>query len=179
MTKKEFIEQELISFVKANPAENMIPSAIAEHFLDLTFTEETDGKKTYEPTDIKFYTTDKEQLSYILSGALYGSPWFGADYRDEDKPLANPDDCFEDKLADILLKGGKITIYETDEYNPDEDAPDAEWNHEISLADIEKGLQIVQQKYPRFWVDLVEENIDLWGYDAILQCAIFGELVFG
>lgn len=171
MTKKEFVEKELEKFIDENPYADT--SEIAEHFLGLTFNgEETTTPKNPEPTDVDYYLKNKDELVYILSGALSGSPWFEVDW-DENSPLiSEPDQCIEDDCADILLGGGKINIHEMEE-------DDGEGNHEITLDDIRRGLEIVKDKYPHAWTSLVDEQADLWDYDAILQCAVFGELVYG
>ena len=184
MTKKEFIEKELAWFTAQNPYGDS--AELAEHFLNLTYpgdeTPSTPGNPSTTDASIE-NLLKREQLIDILSGALYGSPWFGADYKTEDyleikNGVNDEDECFEDKLADLLLAGKKINIYDIEEME-DEDDDEGEWNHWLDLNDIRRGLLIVRDKYPDFYRDLVEEYADLWDYDSVLQCAIFGELTFG
>lgn len=49
----------------------------------------------------------------------------------------------------------------------------------LDLASIEKGLEILQERYPHYWRDIEDENADAYTGDAFLQCALFGELVYG
>ena len=51
--------------------------------------------------------------------------------------------------------------------------------HTITLDDIIKGFKIVRDKYPHFYKDIMEENYDLIGADAVIQCAVFDEVVYG
>lgn len=126
----------------------------------------------------KFLT--KEELSNILEGGLAGSSWFGADYYDEDNKtyanLVSPDsEYFCDKLADVLVGGGKIVIFDAE----DEDEDDNEVRYTVTIENFRKALELMRDGYPQHWADLVEENADFWTYDAILQLAVFNELVYG
>ena len=70
-------------------------------------------------TKITVTELDHEDLVNLLSTALYGSSWFEADYDNNIyKSLEIKEgDCFEDKLADMLLAGHKITIIDLDKMN--------------------------------------------------------------
>lgn len=135
---------------------------------------------------IKDFTTNHENLSNLLSVATYGNEWplVKAFKSDNDKGLFADCDCCEDKWAKGLMQGKGIMVY--DWYNEDVDEWDGtletfpkEAKHHLTLADIEKGLETMRDKYPRHWADLVEENDDLITGDVFLQCAVFGELVYG
>ena len=109
-------------------------------------------------------------IVHILSGAFTGSYWIdGIDYAESSKQITrNPNDCLEDILAKILEKGLSFDIIDTeDEY------------YNLTKEKLENGLQIVQEKYPDFYKDFVEENGDYYTYDAILQCALFDDIIFG
>ncbi len=126
-----------------------------------------------------------DELVDLLSTALYGSSWFEADYdNDKYKLIENKEgDCFEDKLADMLLAGHKITLidnYAEGEsyskkcvgFNRDESA-----NYEISLKDILKtastksGFKLVEE--------VLDGDGDYWTADAFLQRVVFGEEIYG
>ena len=49
----------------------------------------------------------------------------------------------------------------------------------VTAADVRRGVQIMADKYPRHFMDLYRENDDAETSDVLLQCAIFGEIVFG
>lgn len=126
-----------------------------------------------------------DELVDLLSTALYGSSWFEADYdNDKYKLIENKEgDCFEDKLADMLLAGHKITLidnYAEGEsyskkfvgFNKDESA-----NYEISLKDLLKtastksGFKLVEE--------VLDGDGDYWTADAFLQRVVFGEEIYG
>mgnify|MGYP003421796188 FL=1 len=126
-----------------------------------------------------------DELVDLLSTALYGSSWFEADYdNDKYKLIENKEgDCFEDKLADMLLAGHKITLidnYAEGEsyskkcvgFNRDESA-----NYEISLKDLLKtastksGFKLVEE--------VLDGDGDYWTADAFLQRVVFGEEIYG
>lgn len=126
-----------------------------------------------------------DELVDLLSTALYGSSWFDADYdSDKYKLIENKEgDCFEDKLADMLLAGHKITLidnYAEGEsyskkcvgFNKDESA-----NYEITLKDIlntastKSGFKLVEE--------VLDGDGDYWTADAFLQRVVFGEEIYG
>lgn len=126
-----------------------------------------------------------DELVDLLSTALYGSSWFEADYdNDTYKLIENKEgDCFEDKLADMLLAGHKITLidnYAEGEsyskkfvgFNKDESA-----NYEITLKDLLKtastksGFKLVEE--------VLDGDGDYWTADAFLQRVVFGEEIYG
>lgn len=126
-----------------------------------------------------------DELVDLLSTALYGSSWFEADYdNDKYKLIENKEgDCFEDKLADMLLAGHNITLidnYAEGEsyskkcvgFNKDESA-----NYEISLKDLLKtastksGFKLVEE--------VLDGDGDYWTADAFLQRVVFGEEIYG
>jgi hypothetical protein len=63
-------------------------------------------------TEIKVTDLEHEDLVNLLSTALYGNNTFAASYdRNIYESLENTiGDCFEDKMADMLLAGHKIAI---------------------------------------------------------------------
>ena len=150
----------------------------------------------------------QEDLVNLLSTALSGSDYFGADYdSNEYRKIPNPDDCecFEEKLAKMLLNGKTITI--SDAYVEDEEDFHGdlwhEWDNEsstmdytINLENIKKGLQKCidgtfkenegcgdEKSYMRKCVnDLMYEDsmeLDLYEAENIMQIIVFGELVYG
>ena len=130
----------------------------------------------------KRHFTTLQGLSDLLSVATYGNGWpaIKAFKSDAEKGLFNQCECCEDKWATALLKGKGVVVYdcyELDEAETDEERAAA--RHEITLADVKRGLDLMKEKYPRHWADLVEENDDLITGDVWLQLTVFGELIYG
>ena len=135
-------------------------------------------------TKITVTELDHEDLVNLLSTALYGSSWFEADYDNNIyKSLKNKEgDCFEDKLADMLLAGHKITIIdheaEGESYSKKCVRFDGESAvYEVTLKDFLKTAS-TQKGY-----DLVEEVLegdgDYWSADSFLQRVVFGDEIYG
>ena len=51
--------------------------------------------------------------------------------------------------------------------------------HNITPLTIERGVQTMQDKYPRHFADMVKENDDATTSDVLLQCILFEEVVYG
>lgn len=137
-------------------------------------------------TEIKVLSFTHDELVNLLSTALYGSSWFYAEY---DRTIYNTlkktnGDCFEDKLADMLLAGHKITIVDMDaegEMYSNKcvriDEEDESAVYEVKLEDIlqtastKDGYQLV--------MDVLSGDGDYWTADAFLQRVVFGEEIYG
>lgn len=137
-------------------------------------------------TEIKVLSFTHDELVNLLSTALYGSSWFDADY---DRTIYNTlektnGDCYEDKLADMLLAGYKITIIdmeaEGEKYSDkcvriDEDDESAVY--EVRLEDF---LQTASTKDGyRLVMEVLSGDGDFWTADAFLQRVVFGEEIYG
>lgn len=125
-----------------------------------------------------------EELTDLLSTSLYGSSWFSAKYDKEVyKSLKNKnEDCFEDKLADMLLAGHKITIVDTmaegESYSNKFVRLDGDCaEYEIGLNDILKtassktGYELLK--------DVLSGEGDYFTADAFLQRVVFGKEIYG
>jgi hypothetical protein len=69
-----------------------------------------------------------------------------------------------------LNEGGSIGIVSTE--------PASEV-FRLDLKSIGRGLNDLATKYPRHFADLVNENTDAITADVLLQCCLFGELIYG
>ncbi len=72
---------------------------------------------------------------------------------------------------ELPLKGGSLLIGEV-EGNP-------EYDKVLDRAAIERGLQLMAEKYPKHYADFMAENDDAITGDVFLQSALYGEVVFG
>lgn len=71
-------------------------------------------------------------------------------------------------FVDYPMSGGAVTITHDD----DEKAT-------LTRENIERGLVVMAEKYPRHMNDVIIENYDADTADVFLQCCVFGELVYG
>lgn len=49
----------------------------------------------------------------------------------------------------------------------------------LNLEAIAKGIQVMSEKYPNQYTDMIDENDDADTHDTFMQCCLFGEVVFG
>lgn len=140
-----------------------------------------------------------EDLVDFFSTALYGSRMFGARYDSieyYELKDANENDCYEDKLARLLLAGKTIEII--DKYAEDADEYYGNlphvwvWNeyeyemiYTVSLDDIKRGIQSCLDgddylsECARNLVHSDEGNFDSPQAENILQVVLFGEMIYG
>lgn len=111
-------------------------------------------------------------FSYIYQYSWVGEVKYSKQIKYDDN------DCLEDKIAKTLLSGKKITMRVDD---PDEgDDGDYSKTIKISIVDIEKGINILSEKCPNCYNDLLNDyTADMETYDALMQCVIFGDIIYG
>lgn len=136
-------------------------------------------------THITVTAIEHDELADLLSTALYDSSWFGADYdSDTYKKLENTTgECFEDKLADMLLAGHQITI--TD-YEADGESHSSKCTritssgnaiYKVGLGDF---LKVASTKTGfKLLNEVLDGTGDYYTADAFLQRVVFGEEVYG
>lgn len=136
-------------------------------------------------TKITVTEINHDELVDLLSTALYDSSWFGASYdHDAYKKLKNTTgECFEDKLADMLLAGHQITItdYEADGESYSSKCTkitaDGDAIYKVGLEDFlkvastKKGFQLLNE--------VLDGTGDYWTADCFLQRVVFGEEIYG
>lgn len=49
----------------------------------------------------------------------------------------------------------------------------------LNLLALRYGAQVMADKYPQHWANVISENDDAETSDVLLQCAVYGELVYG
>lgn len=136
-------------------------------------------------TKITVTSIEHGELVDLLSTALYDSSWFGASYdHDAYKKLKNTTgECFEDKLADMLLAGHQITItdYEADGESYSNKCTkittDGDAIYKVGLEDFlkvastKRGFQLLNE--------VLDGTGDYWTADCFLQRVVFGEEIYG
>lgn len=136
-------------------------------------------------TKITVTEINHEELVDLLSTALYDSSWFGANYnRDIYEKLENTTgECFEDKLADMLLSGHQITIidYEADGESYSSKCTkitaDGDAVYKVGLEDF---LKVASTKTGfKLLSEVLDGTGDYYTADAFLQRVVFGEEIYG
>ena len=130
---------------------------------------------------IKDFTTNHENLVNLLSVATYGNYWpaIKAYKSDAEKGLFDDCECREDKWAKALMFGKGVVVYDC--YEMDNELNDGEepTKYHLTMDNVQKGLELMRDQYPRHYADLVEEQDDAITGDVWLQLATFGELIYG
>lgn len=128
----------------------------------------------------KTFKINKENLVHVFAVATEGSDWLWIDYPNRFKKFVSSDEqCREDKWADVLLNSdGRAYIIAVD-YNDDEEDGEEGKEYEIRLTDMERGLEIFKKKYPDYFSDLLEDKDDYYTCNNLMQCVMFGEVVYG
>lgn len=137
-------------------------------------------------TEIVVTEINHEELVNLLSMALDASSWFEADYNREvyNSLTDTIGDCFEDKLADMLIAGHNITI--TDYYaegmsysnkfvkfegKQDNAVYEVCLKDFLEVASTMQGFELIKQ--------VLDGDGDYWTADAFLQRVVFGEEIYG
>ena len=137
-------------------------------------------------TEIKVTSLTHDELVDLLSTALEGSSWFDASYNKEVyRSLKNTrGDCFEDKMADMLLSGHKIIIVdmEAEGESYSDKCIGFEKDTESAIYEVKLGdfLEVASTKTGyKLITDVLSGDGDYWTADAFLQRVVFGEEIYG
>jgi hypothetical protein len=122
-------------------------------------------------------TLTAEQLSDVLCSALEGGSnyWYRIErvveptlWEFESEPRCENEHWVQDYP---LNPAGALLISDSEESDHGTMRLDAEA--------LQKGLIILATKYPRHLADLLTENADAETGDAVLQCCLFGDVIYG
>ena len=146
--------------------------------------------------EIKITDITHDDLVNLLSTASEGTFWLGLNYDSiEYNELSKEKKhgiCIEDKMADLLLAGKSVELY--DMYSEDEEDfygtlphrydEDGDMRYEVTLEDIKRGLEkAYKDDYLRECLNnLINDdsyNLDQPQAESLVQCILFGELIYG
>ncbi len=74
------------------------------------------------------------------------------------------------------LNGG--SVYVKTKYSEDNKDPKLGGVKIVNKKSLQKGLNILQEKYPHLLAQLVAGEYDVIAPDALLQCAVFDDLIY-
>lgn len=124
----------------------------------------------------------QENLEYWLSGALEGgSNYWYLIINDYDRSGFDKKLCTIDNFAKSLLETPdfSIKIYDIENFNEEEDEDSNEaLLGEISLANIIKGMELMEEKYKDMYDRLYSGDYDADDCDVWLQLIVMGDVVF-
>lgn len=137
-------------------------------------------------TEIKVVSLNHDELVDLLSTALDGSSWFDASYDRKiyDTLTNTKGKCFEDKLADMLLAGHKITIVDMEAEGVSHSNKCVGFEKESECAIYEVKLEdFLKVASTTTGYKLINEVLsgegDYWTADSFLQKVVFGEEIYG
>ena len=73
-----------------------------------------------------------------------------------------------------LNAGGALIISDKE----DDEPVKSKKTYRLDLDSITKGIQVMAEKYPRHFADMVSEDFDATTGDVFLQCCLFGEVIY-
>lgn len=113
--------------------------------------------------------TDQRIQDLLCCALEGGSNYWIAGYRKE-YPIGKARGDYEFPHLELpLAEGGSLII------SPGE----GEEPRTLDRVACFRGLQIMAEKYPKHFADFLAENEDADTGDIFLQCALFGEVIFG
>ena len=133
------------------------------------------------------HTLDFADITLVLVGAFEGGSnyWMyqGRDFPaiswgrklktlHQESPWAHLDlgGCYSDVMSWAARNGWHFKVTVRDDEGE---------GHNITPLTIERGVQVMQDKYPRHFADMVRENDDATTSDVLLQCILFEDVVYG
>ena len=124
-------------------------------------------------------TVDPQRIADMFVGAIEG----GSAYWCQGFVLSKLP-VFEKTEGDIWYSNG--TFWAADDYEvtakfDDPDQPEGNYAGVkiIKPEDVQKGLQLMAEKYPRHFTDMIQEQDDATTADVFFQCVVLQDVIYG
>jgi hypothetical protein len=139
----------------------------------------------------------EKTLQSLLVGALEGGSnyWYyvvdtkfpqGITYEDFRHPNGkfnnDPEDYWHPLQVIPFIEGCSVIFIDIEDSDIDPDDDEAVANvkkYTLDRAACLRGIEVMAEKYPHHFADVVAENDDADTADVYLQCCLFGECVYG
>lgn len=135
-------------------------------------------------TATKINVTD-EQIKGLLCSALEGGSnyWYmvekfrlapGLSYADfqQGGKMQDPKNYWHPYQLIPLVDGCSLEISDMEGENPKK-------IYRLNKSAIRKGLEVMVEKYPKHFADMISGNDDACTGDVFLQCAVLGDVIYG
>ena len=116
----------------------------------------------------------------LLIGAVEGGSNYWASFRKDPN------------FAKFIAESGEspLSTLEGEEYAPQYDIDHSQYclricdeedntTYNVTLESLIQGLNVMANRYPRHFKDVITENHDAETSDVFIQCSVFGEIVYG
>lgn len=129
----------------------------------------------------KSFTVRPQQVEDILCTAIEGGIGYWACLGERRYPESgvwykqwqdtDADDWVPNYISVIMSQGGSIQILDAEDENSVLGT--------LNLEAIQRGLEIMADRYPRYFREFVEEDYDANTADVFVQLCVLGDIVYG
>lgn len=113
-----------------------------------------------------------EWIGYLLVDALEGGSNYWYAIRREELPKQKPGELICDAiLRSLIQEKGKLDIYDLEDEN--------ELLGTLTLESMLNAFDLMEEKWPRHYADLLNDNADSSTADVWFQLATMKDIVFG
>lgn len=122
-------------------------------------------------------SVSEETLGGLLCSAMEGGIGYWAQISSYRAPSAEALAAVHEEFREFrhiaypLSADGHIVLRDT--------AAEVKNLHKLDRAALDRGLAVMAANYPRHFADVLDLNYDACTGDVFIQCALFGELVYG
>ena len=116
----------------------------------------------------------------LLVGSIEGGSSYWAGFHKD--PIFEKSITESDRAAYVKSEGGEyFSCYDIKHPKYCLRISDVEdgTSYNVTLESFTKGLSVMANRYPRHFKDVIAENHDAETSDVFIQCAVFGEIVYG
>ena len=112
----------------------------------------------------------KQTLSDVICAGIEGGIQYWADIMNVTAPEKVTFPEATKLLTACMNKGGVVHIADVEDESE-------QW--ELTYEKLKAGLEVMKTKYPWHYKNITSDNADAETGDVLIQCALFGEIVFG